>query len=145
MGKKTLMKDGRMNTVQVVVHPKLLRVERNTSRKISYEQQLLDILEEKSERTDEDKTFFLSLVPGFKKLNSDHKYCAKVRKAKNMMFHPHHVQCFTATSSLPQTRDYNIQHQNTSTVSNIPNKRIVNSPTVSDALSNQSSDFLDIC
>jgi len=40
---------------------------------------------------------------------------------------------------------YKLQYQNTSTVSDIPNKRIVNSPTVSDALSNQSSDFLDIC
>jgi len=34
----------------------------NTSRKINYEQQLLDILKEKSEHADEDKTFFLSLV-----------------------------------------------------------------------------------
>ena len=41
--------------------------ERNTSRKINYEQQLLDILKEKSEHTDEDKTFLLSVVPGFKK------------------------------------------------------------------------------
>jgi hypothetical protein len=32
--------------------------ERNTSRKINYEQQLLDILKEKSEHTDED-TFFV--------------------------------------------------------------------------------------
>ena len=41
--------------------------ERNTSRKINYEQQLLDILKEKSEHIDEDKTFLLSLVPEFKK------------------------------------------------------------------------------
>jgi len=40
--------------------------ESNTSRKINYEQQLLDILKEKSERTDEDKTFLMSLVLGFK-------------------------------------------------------------------------------
>jgi hypothetical protein len=39
--------------------------ESNTSRKINYEHQLLDILEEKSEHTDEDKTFLLSLVPEF--------------------------------------------------------------------------------
>jgi hypothetical protein len=39
--------------------------ESNTSRKTNYEQQLLDILKEKSERTDEDKTFLLSLVLGF--------------------------------------------------------------------------------
>ena len=36
--------------------------ERNTSRKINYEQQLLDILKEKSEHIDEDKTLLLSLV-----------------------------------------------------------------------------------
>ena len=41
--------------------------ERNTSRKINYEQQLLDILTEKSEHIDEDKNFLLSLVPGLKK------------------------------------------------------------------------------
>jgi hypothetical protein len=46
--------------------------ERNTSRKINFEQQLLDILE-KSEHTDEDKTFLLSLVPGFKELDDDQK------------------------------------------------------------------------
>jgi len=40
--------------------------ERITSRKINYEQQVLDILK-KSEHIDEDKTFLLSLVPGFKK------------------------------------------------------------------------------
>jgi len=68
-----------------------------------------------------------------------------MRKAKNMVFQPQYVQCFTATTSLPWTYDYNLQYQNTSTVSKIPNKRTVNSPTVSDALSNQSSEFLDIC
>jgi len=38
----------------------------NNSRKINYEQQLLDILKEKSECTYEDKTFLMSLVLGFK-------------------------------------------------------------------------------
>ena len=47
----------------------------------------------------------------------------------------------TATISLPQTYDYNLQYQNASTLLNIPNKRTVNSPTLSDALYNQSSDF----
>jgi hypothetical protein len=115
--------------------------ESSISRKINYEQQLLDILKEKSESTDEDKTFLLHLVPGFKKLNDDQKYWAKMRRAKTMVFQPQYVQCFTATTSLPQAYDYNLQYQNTSTMSNIPNKRTVNSPTVSDALSNQSSDF----
>jgi hypothetical protein len=43
--------------------------ENNTSRHINYKQQLVDILEEKIEHIDEDKTFVLSLVPGFKKLS----------------------------------------------------------------------------
>jgi len=72
--------------------------ERNTSRKIHYEQRLLDILKEKSERIDEDKSFLLSIVPGFKKLDNDQKYWAKmemlgiVRRAKNMMFQPQYAQ-----------------------------------------------------
>jgi hypothetical protein len=51
------MKDGRMNKVHLVVHPKLSTCrkqqrESNTSRKINYEQQLLDILEQKSGHID---------------------------------------------------------------------------------------------
>jgi hypothetical protein len=105
---------------------------------------LLDILEEKSERTDENKTLLLSLAPGFKNLNDDQKYWAKTRKAKNMAFQPQYEQCFTAMTPLPQIYDCNLQYQNTSTVPNIPNKRTVNSPAVLDALSKQSSDILDI-
>jgi hypothetical protein len=67
-----------------------------------------------------------------------------MRKAKNVVFQAQYAQCFTATS-LPQTNDYYLQSQNTSTVSNIPNERAVNFPTVSDALADQSSYFLDIC
>jgi hypothetical protein len=37
--------------------------ESNTSRKINKKQQLLDSLKEKSEHTDEDNTFMLSLLP----------------------------------------------------------------------------------
>ena len=66
-----------------------------------------------------------------------------VREAKNMAFQPQYAQCLTATTSLPQTYDYNLQYENTSTVSNILYKKTVNSPTVSDALSNQSSIFLE--
>ena len=71
---------------------------RNTSRKINYEQQLLDILKEKSEHIEEDKTFLLSLVPGFKKLDDDKKYWTKMemlgimRRAKNMVFQPQYAQ-----------------------------------------------------
>jgi hypothetical protein len=111
---------------------------------------LLDILKEKSEHIDEDKTFSFSLVPTFKKLNDDQKYWTKMevlgimRKAKNVVFQPQYAQCFTATTSLPQTFEYNFQSQNTSTVSNIPDNRTVNSPTVLGASSNQSSKFLYI-
>jgi hypothetical protein len=79
MEKKTLMKDRRMKKVQKMVQPKLTRVERNRARGIpreryvNYEQQLLDILKEKSEHIDEDKTVLLSLVPGFKKLEDEQK------------------------------------------------------------------------
>jgi hypothetical protein len=73
--------------------------ERNTSRKIlNYEQQLLDILKEKSEHIDEDKTFLLSPVPGFKKLDDDQKYWAKMemlgimRRTNHMVFQPHYAQ-----------------------------------------------------
>ena len=59
--------------------------ERNTSQKINYEQQLLDILKEKSEHTDENKTFLLSLVPGFKKLDHDQKYWAKMEKYERLL------------------------------------------------------------
>jgi hypothetical protein len=58
---------------------------------------LLDILKEKSEHIDEDKTFLLSLVPGFKKFD-DQKYWAKMemlgimRRAKNMVFQPQYAQ-----------------------------------------------------
>jgi hypothetical protein len=72
--------------------------ERNASRKINYEQQLLDILKEKSEHFDEDKPFLLSLVPGFKKLDDNQKYWAKMemleimRRAKNMVFQLQYAQ-----------------------------------------------------
>jgi len=46
-----------------------------------------------------------------------------MRKAKNMVFQPQYAQCFTAKTSLTQTNDYNFQYKNTSTVSNIPNKK----------------------
>jgi hypothetical protein len=59
------------------------------------------------------------------------------KKAKNMVFQQQYEQCFTAKTFLPQTNDYNFQNQDTSTVSNIPNKRTGNSPIVPDVLSNQ--------
>jgi hypothetical protein len=91
---------------------------------------LLDSLKEKSEHTDEDNTFMLSLLPWFKNLNNDQKYRAKVktlgiiRKAKNIVFQPQDAQYFTATTALPHTYNYNLVHQNTSTVSNKKNLQI---------------------
>ena len=68
-----------------------------------------------------------------------------VREANNnVVFQPQSAQWFTATTSVPQTNDYNLQYQNTSTVSNIANKRTLNSPTVADALYSQSSEFLGV-
>jgi hypothetical protein len=60
-------------------------------------QQLLDILKEKSENTDEDKPFLLSLVPGFKKLDDDQKCWAKmemlgIMRAKTMVLQPQYAQ-----------------------------------------------------
>jgi hypothetical protein len=54
---------------------------------------LLDILKEKSEHNDDDKTFLLSLLPAFKKLNDDQKYWSKemlgiMKKAINIVFQP---------------------------------------------------------
>jgi hypothetical protein len=45
----------------------------NTLWKVNYKQQLLDVLKEKSEYNDNDKTFLLSLFPAFKKLKDDQK------------------------------------------------------------------------
>ena len=51
---------------------------------------MLEILKEKSEHIDGDKTFLLSLVPKFKKQDDDQKFWAKVemlgimRRAKNI-------------------------------------------------------------
>jgi hypothetical protein len=42
----------------------------SNSAKVNYKQQLLDILKEKTEHTNEEKTFLLSLVPAFKKLKT---------------------------------------------------------------------------
>ena len=63
-----------------------------------------------------------------------------MRETKSVVFQPQYAQCLTAKTTLPQTYDYNLQYQNTSTASNVPNKITVNSPTVSDALFSQSSD-----
>jgi hypothetical protein len=60
------------------------------------------------------------------------------RKAKNMDFQPQFEQIFNASTSFPPTYGYNFQSQNLPAIPQIPNIRTVNSPTVSDALSNLS-------
>ena len=47
--------------------------------KISYKDSLLELIKEKSrDDIDEDKSFLMSLVPSFKKLNDEQKFTAKV-------------------------------------------------------------------
>jgi len=46
-------------------------VQKKFLQRVIHEQQLLEILKEKSEHIDKDKTFILLLVPVFKKLNDD--------------------------------------------------------------------------
>ena len=47
--------------------------------KTSYEEYLLEIIKEKSrDDIDEHKSFLMSLVPSFKKLNEEQKFIAKV-------------------------------------------------------------------
>jgi hypothetical protein len=46
--------------------------------KPTYEESLLKIIEEKSRDTDEDKSFLMSLVPSFKKLNDEQKFVTKM-------------------------------------------------------------------
>ena len=49
------------------------------SSKTTYEEPLLEIIKEKSsDDIDEDKSFLMSLVPSFKKLNDEQKFIAKV-------------------------------------------------------------------
>jgi hypothetical protein len=64
-----------------------------------------------------------------------------MRKAKNMVFQPQYALCFTATTSLPQTYDFNLQYQNPSTSAKYSKYKNCKFPTVSDALYNQSYDF----
>jgi len=47
--------------------------------KPTYEEYLLEVIKEKSrEDIDEEKSFLMSLVPSFKKLNDEQKFVAKV-------------------------------------------------------------------
>lgn len=91
----------------------------------------LDILKEKTEHIDGDRTFMLSLVPAFKKLIDDQKYWVKMemlgimKKAKSLVFQPQYV-----LTSHPCTYKYHFPSQNLSTVSQITNNRTLHSLTV---------------
>ena len=67
--------------------------------KTTYEESLLEITEEKSrDDIDEDKSFLISLVPSFKKLNDEEKFVAKVEfliVMRRITFcqPPYHVSC----------------------------------------------------
>ena len=80
------------------------------------------------------------------KLNDDHKYWAEMemlgimKEVKNMVFQAQYAQGFPQRL-LYNIHEYNFQSHNISAVSNIPNNRTVNSSTVSDELSNHSSEF----
>lgn len=94
---------------------------------------MLEILKEKSEHTDEDKTFILFLVPLLKKLNDDQKYWAKMemkvsREQQNMAFHLQCAQCYTVSTSflnVPSTYENNFLQHNLSTALQIPNNKSV--------------------
>lgn len=60
--------------------PAVSSVRRSKKAKTSYEESLLQILQNKckNEEIDEDKTFLLSLVPAFKKLTEDQKFQVKM-------------------------------------------------------------------
>ena len=81
---------------------------------------------------------------GDKRARAQMEMLAIMKKAKNKVFQPQYAHCFTSTTSLPQTMIV-ISSTTTWQQSNTPNKRTVNSPTVSNALTSQSSEFLDIC
>jgi hypothetical protein len=53
-------------------------VQNKLLQRINHEQHLLEILKQKGEHPDEDKTFILLLVPAFKKVDDDQKYWTKM-------------------------------------------------------------------
>ena len=77
--------------------------------KPTYEEYLLEVIKEKSrEDIDEEKSFLMSLVPSFKKLNDEQKFVAKVEflnvmRRITLCQPPYHV------SSPPQLQSYSIQ------------------------------------
>ena len=94
-------------------HTTNVRQQKKRSKKPTYEESLLKIIEEKSRDIDEDKSFLLSLVPSFKKLNDEQKFVVKMEflnVLRRVTFGqpPHHV------SSPPQLQSSNniLQYSN---------------------------------
>ncbi|GFG38972.1 hypothetical protein Cfor_12577, partial [Coptotermes formosanus] len=85
--------------------------------KRTYEESLLEIIKEKNrDHIDEDKSFLMSLVPAFRKLNDEQKFMAKV-EFLNVMRRitfcqpPHHLSSppqFPSYSKLPGPHSSNI-------------------------------------
>ena len=74
--------------------------------KTAYEEYLLEIIKEKSrDDIDEEKSFLISLVPSFKKLNDDQKFVAKV-EFLNVMRRTAFCQPSYHVSSPPQSHSY---------------------------------------
>jgi hypothetical protein len=88
-------------------HTANVRQQKQRPKKPTYEESLLKIIEQKDVDIDEDRSFLLSLVPSFKKLNDDQKFIAKIEflnVLRRVTFGqpPHHV------SSAPQLQPSNI-------------------------------------
>lgn len=69
---------------------------RSKKRSVPYQQALLDILKEKSEKkeesVDEDKSFLMSLLPAFKRMTPDQKFEAKMDIMRTMHTVEHRQQ-----------------------------------------------------
>jgi hypothetical protein len=91
-----------------------VRQKKQRSKKPTYEESLLKIIEGKTAEIDEDKSFLLSLVPSFKKLNDEQKLVAKMEflnVLRRVTFGNPHYQ----VSSTPQ-----LQCNNSLQYSNLP-------------------------
>ena len=79
-------------------------------------------LKEKSERTDENKTFLLSFVPRFKKTERWPEVLGKDGNSGHYEESQNYGVAATVSAAfyrnlfLPQTYDYNLQYQNTSSI-----------------------------
>lgn len=87
---------------------------RSKKRQVSYEDTLLNILQDKREEIDEDKSFLLSLLPAMKRVGEEHKCEAKIemlRIANIYQFMDSHpvYQPQTAYQHYPQMGAYSMR------------------------------------